>query len=146
VILDHYVKHFLRGLILKLRKTQNIKFLLALAVCLLLPCTAVAEDSEPQAVLPYLGMVNMIDLGAKKCIPCKMMAPIIETLQEEYKGRAVITFIDVWEKPEEAKKFSIRTIPTQIFYDTEGKEVQRHEGFMAKKSIVAMFDKLGVEQ
>jgi thioredoxin 1 len=74
-----------------------------------------------------------------------MMAPIIEALQEEYKGRAVVTFIDVWEKPEEAKKFSIRTIPTQIFYDTEGKEVRRHEGFIDKKSIVAMFDKLGVK-
>jgi len=130
---------------LKLGKIQNIKFLLALAVCLLLPCTASAEDSEPQAVLPYVGMVNMVDLGAKKCIPCKMMAPIIEALQKEYKGRAVVTFIDVWERPEEAKKFSIRTIPTQIFYDTEGKEVGRHEGFMDKKSIVAMFDTLGVK-
>ncbi len=95
--------------------------------------------------IPEKGKVTMVDLGAKKCIPCKMMAPIIEALQEEYKGRAVVTFIDVWEKPEEAKKFSIRTIPTQIFYDTEGKEVRRHEGFIDKKSIVAMFDKLGVK-
>ena len=124
---------------------KNIKVLLPLAVCLLLTCKASAENPGAQVVMPVAGMVNMVDLGAKKCIPCKMMAPIIEELQREYKGRAAVTFIDVWEKPEEAKKFSIRTIPTQIFYDTEGNEVGRHEGFMEKKSIVAMFDKLGVK-
>jgi len=124
---------------------KNIKVLLTLAVCLLMTCTASAENPGAQVVIPVAGMVNMVDLGAKKCIPCKMMSPIIDELQQEYKGRAAVTFIDVWEKPEEAKKFSIRTIPTQIFYDTEGNEVGRHEGFMEKKSIVAMFEKLGVK-
>ena len=124
---------------------KNIKVLLTLAVCLLLTCTASAKNPGAQGVIPVAGMVNMVDLGAKKCIPCKMMSPIIDELQQEYKGRAAVTFIDVWEKPEEAKKFSIRTIPTQIFYDTEGNEVGRHEGFMEKKSIVAMFEKLGVK-
>lgn len=129
---------------MKSGKKNNIKFLLTLAVCLWLPFTASAGDPGSQTV-PIVGMVNMVDLGAKKCIPCKMMAPIIEELEHEYKGRAAITFIDVWEKPDEAKKFSIRTIPTQIFYDAKGKEVGRHEGFMEKKSIIAMFDKLGVK-
>jgi thioredoxin 1 len=85
-------------------------------------------------------------LGAKKCIPCKMMAPILEELQEEYAGLASIVFIDVWEHREQAQRFGIRGIPTQIFYDTQGKEIKRHVGFLDKKSIVAMFDKLGVPQ
>lgn len=129
---------------MKSGKIRNIKFLLALTVCLLSPFTASAADPGSK-VVPVEGMFNLVDLGAKKCIPCKMMAPIIEELEQEYKGRVAITFIDVWEKPEEAKKFSIRMIPTQIFYDTEGREVGRHEGFMDKKSIVAVFDKLGVK-
>ena len=80
------------------------------------------------------GMVTMIDIGAHKCIPCKMMAPILEELEKEYKGRAAIMFIDVWENPEEGKKYGIRSIPTQIFYDKEGKEVYRHEGFLTKRA------------
>lgn len=103
---------------------------------------SVAGPDPPQA--PTQGMVTMVDIGAKKCIPCKMMAPIMEELEKEYKGKASILFIDVWEHPKEAPKYGIRTIPTQIFYDKEGKEVFRHVGFMDKKSIVAMLEKLGV--
>lgn len=88
----------------------------------------------------------MVDLGAHKCIPCKMMAPIIAELQKEYAGRASIIFIDVWEHREQAQRFGIRGIPTQIFYDKQGKEIKRHVGFLDKKSIVAMFDQLGVPQ
>jgi len=86
----------------------------------------------------------MIDLGATECIPCKMMAPIIEELRNEYAGRADIIFIDEWEDPAQAKKYGIRTIPTQIFFDAEGREVHRNTGFMDKKRIVAILSRLGV--
>ena len=94
--------------------------------------------------VPVKGMVTMVDLGAKKCIPCKMMAPILEKLEKEYKGRAAIVFLDVWENDEPAYRFRIRAIPTQIFFDKQGKEVYRHEGFMSEKDIVALLKKLGV--
>jgi thioredoxin 1 len=100
-------------------------------------------DQLPQVPVP--GMVTIVDLGAKKCIPCKMMAPILQELQKEYEARAAVIFIDVWEKPEAGPKFGIRAIPTQIFYDAQGQEVTRHEGFLDKQSIVAMFTKLGVK-
>jgi thioredoxin 1 len=96
--------------------------------------------------VPVKGMVTMLDLGADKCIPCKMMAPIMKELEAEYQGKAAIIFIDVWKHPEQAKDFRVRAIPTQIFYDKDGKEVQRHEGFMDKKAIVAVLEKLGVKQ
>ncbi len=119
---------------------------IGILVCLFLSLScvpsAIAESEPPQA--PTQGMVTMVDIGAKKCIPCKMMAPIMEELEKEYKGKASILFIDVWENPNEAPKYGIRTIPTQIFYDKDGKEVFRHVGFMDKKSIVAMLEKLGV--
>ena len=104
-----------------------------------------AEESPLPPEVPVKGMVTMVDLGAHKCIPCKMMAPIIEELSKEYKGKAAILFIDVWEHREEAPKYGIRAIPTQIFYAKNGKEAYRHEGFMDKKSIVAELQKLGVE-
>ena len=86
----------------------------------------------------------MVDLGATECIPCKMMAPIIEELQSEYQGRAAVVFIDVWKNPAAGRQFGIRTIPTQIFYDAEGNEKSRHEGFLDKQSIVKTFTDLGV--
>lgn len=109
---------------------------------------AVAEETQTTAIppVPTQDMVTMVDLGAHKCIPCKMMAPIIKELQTEYEGRASIIFIDVWEHREQARRFGIRGIPTQIFYDKEGKEASRHVGFLDKKSIVATFEKLGIPE
>lgn len=105
------------------------------------PCMTWAGQL-PQVPTP--GMVTMVDLGAKKCVPCKMMAPIIEELTLEYQGRAAVLFIDVWENPDAGQQFNLRTIPTQIFYDAQGKEIFRHEGFMDKASIVARLRQQGV--
>ena len=103
-----------------------------------------AADTEGVPTAPVPGKVTMVDLGAKKCIPCKMMAPIMAELEKEYKDRAAIIFIDVWEYPEAGRKYGIGIIPTQIFYDANGKEVLRHEGFYDKAAIVAELTKLGV--
>jgi thioredoxin 1 len=96
-------------------------------------------DDKTSAPLPRL-----VDLGAGKCIPCKMMAPILKELKEQYKGRLDVVFIDVWEKPAEAKKYRIDIIPTQIFYDASGKELFRHEGFFSKEEILSKWKELGV--
>lgn len=106
-----------------------------------------AGQSSSIPEVPAKNMVTMVDIGAKKCIPCKMMASVMEELEKEYgsTGKAAIIFIDVWENPNEGRKFGIKSIPTQIFYDKEGKEVYRHEGFMFKNSIISMLEKLGVK-
>jgi len=104
-----------------------------------------AEADVDFDALPVKGMVTMIDLGAKKCIPCKMMAPIMEKMEKKYDGKAAIVFIDVWEHREQAQRFGIRGIPTQIFYDADGKEVARHVGFMPEEAIVKTLGQLGVK-
>ena len=88
----------------------------------------------------------MVDLGAKKCIPCKMMAPIMEKLEKAYEGKAHIVFIDVWENRDQAPRFGIRAIPTQVFFNENGEEVWRHEGFLEEKSIVDRLTEMGVEK
>ena len=88
----------------------------------------------------------MIDLGAKKCIPCKMMAPILARLEKAYEGKADIIFIDVWENRQQAPRFKIRSIPTQIFFNEKGEEVYRHVGFLDEKSIVEQLTKMGAEK
>jgi len=102
-------------------------------------------DAQSFKDLPVKGMVTMIDLGAKKCIPCKMMAPILVKMENQFEGRAAIVFIDVWKHNEQARRFGIRAIPTQIFFNEGGKEVYRHVGFMDEKAIINQLKKMGVE-
>ncbi len=106
-----------------------------------------SENFAPQAqsvTSPFPDRVVMLDLGANECVPCKMMAPILEELKKEYAGRAEIIFIDVWKDPDQARKYGIRAIPTQIFFNAEGREVHRNTGFMDKKRIVDILSRLGV--
>lgn len=116
---------------------------LGLALLLLLaavPGRAPAAGGLP--VVPAKGQVTLVDLGAKSCIPCKMMAPILEELTREYKGKAAVFFIDVRENYDQVQRFGLRAIPTQVFYDKSGREVWRHEGFLDKKAIVERLDRL----
>jgi thioredoxin 1 len=106
--------------------------------------TGLAAASQDLGQVPVKGMVTMVDLGADQCVPCKMMAPILEKLKKTYEGRAAIIFIDVWKNNEEARRYGIRAIPTQIFFDPTGREVGRHVGFMSEKEIIEQFTKMGV--
>ncbi len=99
-----------------------------------------AESVQQKKALPQI-----VDLGADKCIPCIMMAPILEELREEYKGRLEVTFIDVWKNPNAGRRYGIRVIPTQIFIDASGRELFRHEGFYSKEDILAKWRELGIE-
>lgn len=92
-----------------------------------------------------LGLPVLLDLGAGKCIPCKMMAPILDELGEQYAGSMEVVFIDVWKDNEAGKRYGIQSIPTQIFFDAEGKELFRHEGFISKEDILAKWKELGVD-
>jgi len=96
--------------------------------------------------VPVKGMVTMLDLGAKSCIPCKMMAPILQKLEKVFRGKAAIVFIDVWEHNDQVRRFGLHAIPTQIFYDKDGKEVYRHVGFMSEEAIIGQLKKMGVDQ
>ena len=88
---------------------------------------------------------RLVDLGAGKCIPCKMMKPILEDLMANYAGVFKTEFIDVWENEEAAKPYNINLIPTQIFFGADGKELFRHEGFFSKEDILNKWKELGVE-
>ena len=88
---------------------------------------------------------RLVDLGADKCIPCKMMAPILEELKTDYAGRMNVEFIDVWKNPDAGKPYGIELIPTQIFYDAAGKELFRHVGFFGKEDILGKWKELGVD-
>jgi thioredoxin len=120
-------------------------FLILAGLCALMGPPATEADVEKFSDVPVKGMVTMIDLGAKKCIPCKMMAPILAKMEKQYEGKATIVFIDVWKHNEQARRFGIRAIPTQIFFNEDGKEIYRHVGFMDEKAIIDQLKKMGIE-
>jgi len=119
--------------------------LILLGIFALIGLPATQADVDDFSAVPLKGMVTMIDLGAKKCIPCKMMAPILVKMEKQFEGKAAIVFIDVWEHNEQAKRFGIRAIPTQIFFNEKGREIFRHVGFMDEKAIINQLKKMGIE-
>jgi thioredoxin 1 len=121
----------------------------AVAITLMFAGAACAElPSATDAVVKQAlasGRPVVIDLGARHCIPCKKMAPILESLSSEYRGRASVLFIDVNEDQAAALKFRIQMIPTQLFFNAQGKEVKRHIGFIDKGDILKELKAAGLK-
>jgi len=99
-----------------------------------------AHQNNTNVALPRL-----LDLGADTCIPCKMMAPILEEMKDTLAGQLQVDFIDVWKNPKEAPRYKVTTIPTQIFLSPDGKELFRHIGFFSRQDILAKWKTLGYE-
>jgi thioredoxin 1 len=132
---------------------MNKIFIATLATLLLATLTttqAPAQTNSPTATNSATAvpakhpLPKLLDLGAGRCIPCKMMAPILEEMKKDYAGALEVEFIDVWKNPEAGKQYGIEVIPMQIFYDAAGKELFRHIGFYAKADILAKWQELGV--
>ena len=100
--------------------------------------TAVVKTVESNLKIP-----KFLDLGADKCMACKAMEPVLKKLREKYQGELQVEFIDVWKNPKEAEKYNIKSIPTQIFFDADGKEISRHTGFISEEDILKVFEKQG---
>jgi thioredoxin 1 len=122
---------------------------MAFAITLILVATVHAELPSASATVVNLVLVSgkptVIDLGARTCIPCKEMAPILEGLAKEYQGKANVLFVDVREDSAAGERFKVRMIPTQVFFDTKGKEVKRHIGFMDKADIIKELKAAGLK-
>lgn len=113
-----------------------------MVVLFIVPQGGLAQSSNIAKASPKLP--RLVDVGADKCIPCIMMAPILEELKKEYAGVLDVEFVDVWKNPQDAKQYGVRGIPTQIFYDANGKELKRHLGFISKQGILDEFQTLGI--
>jgi len=90
------------------------------------------------------GKPVLVDFGSNSCIPCRQMRPILKEIREAYSGTAEVLVIDVYKYENLAKEYKIRMIPTLIFFDSNAKEVHRHQGFMSKKAIMEQLKKIGV--
>ena len=98
-------------------------------------------------VLKYSPKVIFIELGSVKCIPCRKMQPVMESVKQKYGKQIQVIFYDVWKADQRkyAETYDIRMIPTQVFLDSEGKEIMRHEGFFPEDQIETFLLEQGLE-
>jgi thioredoxin 1 len=87
---------------------------------------------------------TVAEFGASTCVPCKAMKPILEELVAEHGDKFNLAFIDVYQRRDLSNQYKITAIPTQVFFDSSGKEVTRHVGFWSKENIVAQLQEMGV--
>ncbi len=84
--------------------------------------------------------VVLVDFWADWCMPCKMMAPILNEVAEATEGSATIYKLNVDEQQQVAAQYGIRSIPTMILFK-DGKEVERIIGVKSKEAVIASINK-----
>ena len=80
---------------------------------------AVTEAVDFEEMSSY-GLPMIIDYGSDSCIPCKQMAPVLETMNKEMENKAFIKFVDVWKYTEAANNVPVQVIPTQVLVNADG--------------------------
>ncbi len=84
----------------------------------------------------------VVDFWAEWCGPCKMIAPVLDELAEEYQGRARIGKVNIDEHQDLAGKYGINSIPTLLFFQ-KGQVVEQMVGARGKKDIKASLERAG---
>jgi len=135
---------------------KKVSIVLAiLSLVLVIGCAQpdMASDAKEITVTDTLNtitekpIVTFLEFGSKTCIPCKQMVPVLKSIEENYPKSVKVTFYDV-RKPQNKDisiKYKIKTIPTQVFLDANGKEFFRHQGFFPEEKIVKLLEEQGVK-
>lgn len=98
----------------------------------------VSDDSFDNDVLNS-ELPVLVDFWAEWCGPCKMIAPVLEEIAEEYAGKLTIAKLNIDENEKTAPKFGIRSIPTLILFKN-GENVATKIGAMSKSELTAFID------
>ena len=127
-----------------------------------------ADENTDVEKLKSYGLPIIIDFGADWCAPCRQIAPILEELNGELRGKAIIKFVDVDRNRGFAADYPVSVIPTQVFIDSAGKPfapenpdaidmttyvdretgehvLTMHEGFMTKDQLLSVLKEMGMQ-
>lgn len=105
---------------------------------------------EPRAApkagdVPAGRAARLVELGSTTCRSCKAMHEELARLREECGASVAVEEIDVFRDEEAARRFGVSIIPTQVFFDADGRELDRHTGFLARAEIRERFARRGQE-
>ncbi len=101
---------------------------------------ALTQANFPQEVLQSPTPV-LVDFWAEWCGPCKMIAPVLDELADEYDGRVKIGKINIDEQQEVAAQYGIRAIPTLLLFK-QGQVAEQMVGLRSKRDLKASFDQV----
>ena len=87
--------------------------------------------------------ISVVDFWAEWCGPCKMAAPIVEQLSDEYAGKVLVGKVDVDKFGDLAQKYGCLSIPTMILFK-DGVEIGRQVGFAGKQGYLDLLKKAGL--
>ncbi len=125
-----------------------MKHLLVLSfITIILIIQSLPAQEEKPTPAENRPLITFVELGSVKCIPCRMMQPVMKSIEEKYGSQIKVIFYDVWKSDQQhyAAEYGIRLIPTQVFLDKSGKEIMRHEGFFPEKDIDAFLQSKGLK-
>ena len=101
---------------------------------------SVTTDSFDEEVVKLEGLV-MVDFWATWCGPCKIVTPVVEELAKEYEGKVTFAKVNTDENPDIASRYSIRGIPTLMFFK-DGKVMDQVVGAVPKGQLKSKLDSL----
>lgn len=110
-----------------------------------IPSAVPTASAVPGPAVEEPPLPKLVDLGSDTCIPCKKMAPILDELKVEFAGRFDVEFINVRKEPAKVNLYGLGMIPTQIFFDAEGNQLMRHQGFFSRADILGAWKELGYD-
>ncbi|MGM0600960.1 MAG: thioredoxin family protein [Candidatus Rifleibacteriota bacterium] len=121
--------------------------ILSVIFLLLFSMTAFAQVASLTNDVDNKKLPRMVDFGSKQCKACKAMEPVLETCKDKYSDKFKTEFVDVWQPENQtfAKTHQIKSIPTQVFFNEEGKELFRNTGFISEEEILAKWAELGFD-
>jgi len=101
----------------------------------------ILSDATFDAAVGGASGLVLVDFGADRCAPCRMMKPVIERLARQYRGRVTVATLDVDANPRIAARFTVRSIPTFLFF-RDGEAVAGIVGAVAESRLAAQLDAL----
>jgi len=98
----------------------------------------VVTDADFAAKVEQASVVTVVDFWATWCGPCRMIAPILDQLSDEYAGKVQVAKLDVDNNQATSMRFNVRSIPTLLFFK-DGKVIDQVIGAVPKASLAAKF-------
>lgn len=114
-------------------------------ILLLIALLAFASPALAEQEIPVPGKVTLLDLESD-CIPCDLQDRIVHRIEKDFAKSVAFVYVDVEKNPQYKEKYRIEILPTLIFFDREGREVERKSGYLKEGAMRKILTELTAKQ